>query len=137
MITDGSGTGPARFIFASEAGTINAWRSGTVAVQKVSNPNAVYKGLAISGDNSESPSTRRISKPGRSTSSAQPLHPSTSDQGPLLMALFQRAMLRNVQNLGGKIYVTYALQDVDKEDDVLVETRFVNFSDTNGHLQQS
>src|SRR5207244_5232950 len=47
VITDGSGTGAARFIFATEGGTIAAWRSGTTAITKVTTPNAVYKGLAI------------------------------------------------------------------------------------------
>jgi len=40
-----------------------------------------------------------------------------------------------IQNLGGIIYVTYALQDADKHDDVPGEGHgFVNAFDTNGNL---
>ena len=138
VITDGSGTGPARFLFASEAGTINAWRSGTVAVQKISDPNAVYKGLAISGDNSGVALYAANFKAGTidvfsSTFSAVNFGPGTFTDAtlPAGFAPF------NVQNLGGKIYVTYALQDADKEDDVPGPGNgFVNVFDTNGHLQQ-
>ena len=39
---------PARFIFATEGGTIAGWNSGTTAMQKVDNSaTAVYKGLAL------------------------------------------------------------------------------------------
>jgi len=45
---------PARFIFASEDGTISGWSNTladpTHAVVKVSNPGSVYKGLAVHGD---------------------------------------------------------------------------------------
>jgi uncharacterized protein (TIGR03118 family) len=40
-----------------------------------------------------------------------------------------------IQQLGGTIYVTYALQDADKKDDVAGEGHgFVNAFDTGGHL---
>ena len=41
------GGAPARFIFASEDGTISAWSSGTLAQVVVATPGAVYKGIAI------------------------------------------------------------------------------------------
>lgn len=41
------GIGAARFIFASEDGTISAWNSGTQAQVVVTNAGAVYKGIAI------------------------------------------------------------------------------------------
>ena len=51
QITLGGSTGPAAFIFDSEAGVISAWRRTnplqTQAVAKVTTPDAVYKGLAI------------------------------------------------------------------------------------------
>jgi uncharacterized protein (TIGR03118 family) len=48
-----SGT-PATLIFATESGTIRAWRPGlgTASVQVASKPNAVYKGLAIANNGS-------------------------------------------------------------------------------------
>jgi len=41
------GIGPARFIFASEDGTISAWNSGTQAQVVATTAGAVYKGIAI------------------------------------------------------------------------------------------
>jgi len=45
-----TGGQPARFIWATESGTVLGWRSGTTAEQRYSAPNAIYKGLAIHGD---------------------------------------------------------------------------------------
>ncbi|HVS52327.1 MAG TPA: TIGR03118 family protein [Opitutaceae bacterium] len=42
---------PARFIFATEEGTISGWNSGPNAVLKVTNPGAVYKGLTLAAMN--------------------------------------------------------------------------------------
>ena len=53
-VTDASGTksGPARFIFASESGTISGWSpavDATNSVVAVTTAGAVYKGLALAG----------------------------------------------------------------------------------------
>jgi uncharacterized protein (TIGR03118 family) len=43
----------------------------------------------------------------------------------------------NIENIGGNLYVTYALQDADKHDDVAGAGHgFVDVFDTNGHLLQ-
>src|SRR5262249_61537777 len=43
----------------------------------------------------------------------------------------------NIQNLGGKLYVTYAKQDADRHDDVAGPANgFVDAFDTAGHLLQ-
>jgi uncharacterized protein (TIGR03118 family) len=40
----------ARFIFATESGTVQAWRSGTAAEVVFTGPGSIFKGLAIHGD---------------------------------------------------------------------------------------
>src|SRR5262249_26332964 len=49
-VSDGGKTGPSRFIFANEDGTISGWApnvNATKAIRAVTVPGAVYKGLAI------------------------------------------------------------------------------------------
>ena len=119
VITDGSGTSAARFIFATEAGTIAAWREGTTAVTKVTTPNAVYKGLAIGTDGTfnflyaANFNSGRIDVFGKLFTNVGFGPGNFTDPGlPAGYAPF------NIQNLGGKFYVTYALQDGAKHDDV-------------------
>src|SRR5438445_9583569 len=59
IVTDGTNSGPARFLFASEDGTISAWSpdvpppSPSTAAKVVidsSAADAIYKGLALSGE---------------------------------------------------------------------------------------
>lgn len=51
VITQGGGTGPARFIFASKNGNIVAWRASTPAII-ASSQSAVYTGLALANNGS-------------------------------------------------------------------------------------
>lgn len=129
---------PALFIFASEDGTITGWNpnvSAKMAVQKAAKEGAVYKGLALA----------------------------MSDQGPLLYATNFAAGTVDVYDtsftevsvpggfkddhlpmgyapfgiraFGNRIYVTYALQDEAKMDDVAGPGHgFVDIFDTNGRM---
>ena len=111
---------PARFIFATEEGTIAAWASGTTALLKVDNnaAGAIYKGLAIGNNGS-----------GDFLYAAN-FHAGTID---VFDANFAAVTLAgnftdptlpagyapfNIQNIGDVLYVTYALQDANAEDDV-------------------
>ncbi|HTQ29594.1 MAG TPA: TIGR03118 family protein [Opitutaceae bacterium] len=108
-----------RFIFASEDGTITGWKSGTAATTLLDNSagGSVYKGLAISsgGGNSYLYATdfhnNRIAV--LSSTGAPTLTGSFSD--PTLPAGFAPF---NIENIGSKLYVTYALQDAAGHDDV-------------------
>jgi uncharacterized protein (TIGR03118 family) len=108
------------FIFATESGTITGWRGalGTTA-EILYNPgtDAVYKGLAIGNT------------PNGTYLYATDFHnniitvlPGTG--APSLSGTFTDPNLPagyapfNIQNIGGKLYVTYALQDAAKHDDV-------------------
>jgi uncharacterized protein (TIGR03118 family) len=128
---------PARFIFATEDGTISGWASGTAAILKVdkSASEAIYKGLAI-GNNGTS-----------NFLYAANFHENKID---VFDAAFASATLGgsfgdptipagyapfNIQNIGGVLYVTYALQDADAEDDVPgLGHGFINKFDLNGNF---
>ncbi len=126
---------PARFIFATEDGTISAWNTGTNAVLVADNSTngAIYKGLAEASnllfaanfsagtvdvfDRSFAPVTR-------SGAFVDPNMP--TNYAPFNVAVF-----------GGKLYVTYAQQDADKTDDVAGPGNgFVDLYDLEGNLQQ-
>ena len=109
------------FLFASEDGTVSGWRGalGTVAENLVlPDPGNVYKGLAgatIGGTeyaylaNFRSGTVNVL----KGNSGAPDLAGAFVDPGlPSGYAPF------NVQNLGGVLYVTYAVQDGAKKDDV-------------------
>jgi uncharacterized protein (TIGR03118 family) len=142
VVATASGSGPARFIFATEDGTISGWNPAadpTHAVLAVDNSpsGAIYKGLAIGANGS-----------GNFLYAAN-FHAGTID---VFDKNFNQVQLAgsftdpnihqgfapfNIQNLGGKLYVTYAKQDADGEDDVAGPSNgYVDIFDTNGNLIQ-
>ncbi|MDQ2856023.1 MAG: TIGR03118 family protein, partial [Acidobacteriota bacterium] len=134
VINDGNGSGPARFMFATENGTIAAWRAGTTAITVITTPNAVYKGLAIGSAGGPNFIYAANFKNGSidvfGTSFTLINFGPGSFADPTIPAGYAPF---NVQNLGGKIFVTYALQDADKKDDVPGPGHgYVNVFTTNG-----
>jgi uncharacterized protein (TIGR03118 family) len=110
----------ARFIFATEGGTIAGWNSGTGAVVKVDNSaaGAIYKGLAIGNSG------------GSNYLYAANFHAGAVE---VYDANYNRAALAgsfndpsipagfapfNIQNLGGQLFVAYAKQDTLKTNDI-------------------
>jgi len=112
----------ASFIFCTEDGTISGWNSSADATHALimidnSKSGAVYKGCALGG-----------------TTAAPLLYAANFNSGkidvwdgslnPVKSATFTNATVPsnfapfNIQNLGGKLYVTYAMPDSDKHDDV-------------------
>jgi len=137
VITDGSGTGPARFIFDTTAGTIAGWRSGTAAVQKVSDPNAAYTGIATGGDATFTFIYGANFKAGRIDTygtNFTTVHFAPDDfVDPTIPAGYAPF---NVQNLGGKIYVAYALRGPGGDEVAGPGNGFVNVFMPNGQLIQ-
>jgi uncharacterized protein (TIGR03118 family) len=129
------GSAQARFIFDSEAGTITAWNGGTSAQTVATTPGAIYKGLAIATSG------------GKPFLYAANFHAGTIDvfdgafapttlsghfTDPNLPAGFAPF---NIQEIDGKLYVAYAKQDPDAEDEVAGPgLGYVDVYDTSGHL---
>ena len=139
--------GPALFIFATEDGTIQAWNvnppispgitdpTHSVIVANNSAGGAVYKGLAM-GINSGKPLLYATNfHSGKIDVFDTNFHQVT------LAGTFTDPKLQDgyapfgIQNINGKLWVTYALQDADKHDDVAKPAHgFVDVFDTNGNL---
>ncbi len=137
VVSNGAGTSPARFIFASEDGTISGFR-GVPVVLAVDNSasGAVYKGLALASTTTGDFLYATNFHAGTVDVFNSTFHPVTMPPDaftdPDLPAGYAPFGIRNI---GGTIYVTYALQDADKHDDVPGEGHgFVNAFDTAGNL---
>ena len=129
----------ARFIFVTEDGTISGWRSGTVSVLKVNDSgSAIYKGVTIA----QSGGANHLYVADFFTGTVDVFDanyaPVTLAAGaftdPIIPAGFAPF---NVQNIDGNVYVAFAKQDEDKEDEVAGrKLGYVDVFDGNGTLLQ-
>jgi uncharacterized protein (TIGR03118 family) len=138
------------FIFVSEDGTISGWRPalGVNAEILAQRTNAVYKGVTLATN-----STGRILLAANFSEATVDVY----DTNTTLIAQLSDSSAPsgyapfNVQNIGGLVFVTFAKQDADKEDDVpgrghgLIDVldpqtgqfvRFATGSDAGGKLKE-
>lgn len=135
---------PALFIFATEDGTISAWalneptnpKQAVLAVDN-SGSNAVYKGIAM-GTNSQGIFLYATNfRSGAIDVFDSKFEPANDDlagkfEDPALPAGFAPFGIRNID---GNLWVTFALQNAAKHDDVAgAGNGFVDVFDTDGHL---
>ncbi len=125
------------FIFATEDGTISARTTGTTVTLEVDNSGsgAVYKGVALGNNGTGNFLYAANFNSGNIDVFNTNFAPVT------LMGGFTDSTLPpgyapfNVDNIGGILYVTYALQDAAKHDDVAgLGHGYVDEFDTNGNL---
>ncbi len=136
VVTGTAGSGPAVFIFDSESGQISAWSpkaDPTNALVQFSSPTAVYKGLAIAATDQGT-----FLYAANFNSGTVDVFNSTFQQVNLL-GNFHDPFMPNgyapfgIQEINGLLYVTYALQDAAKHDDVAGPGfGFVDIFTTNG-----
>lgn len=138
-ISENGVTAPSRFIFSTEDGTISAWTptvDQTHAILEVDRSNvgagAVYKGLAI-GSNAAGTflfaTNFRAGTVEMFDTNFNYVGSFTDPKLPKGYAPF------GIQNIGGNLYVTFALQDAAKHDDVAGHGHgFVDLFNTDGHL---
>ena len=129
----------ARFIFAGEDGVISAWSGGTTAVLKVDNSpsDSIYKGLAM-GSNASGAFLYAADFHNNKVDVFDSNFASTNLPGsftdPNLPAGYAPF---NISVSGTRVYVTYALQDADGEDDVAGPGHgFLDVFDTDGNFIQ-
>ena len=141
VVSENGKSGPARFLFATEDGTIAGWAPNVDfnnAIIAVNNsPGAVYKGLTIATDSAGD----RLLYASNFRAGTVDVFDSTfakatlpgSFQDPHLPAGYAPF---GIQELGGNIYVTYAVQDVFKHDDVAGQGHgIVDVFNTDGVLE--
>ena len=138
-VTSGGKTGSSVFLFATEDGTISGWNptvdpaSSVIAVNN-SAAGAVYKGLAIGQTQGQTllyAANFSQSAVDVFNSNFQQVGSFTDPNVPAGFAPF------NVQVLGGNLFVTFALQDAAKHDDVAgAGNGYVDEFSLNGQLMQ-
>jgi uncharacterized protein (TIGR03118 family) len=141
VVSSGGASGPARFLFASEDGVIRGWNPGVppgpptpsrTAVVAASTPDAIYKGLAIGSVGTSTFLYATDFHHGQIDVFDSSFAPVTTmpfvDPGiPAGFAPF------GIQNIGGTLFVTYAKQDADAEDEVDAQSLgFVDMFATDG-----
>ena len=125
------------FIFATEDGTISARTTGTTVTLEVDNSasGAVYKGLALGNNGTANFLYAANFNSGNIdvfNTNFAPATLSGNFTDPSLPAGYAPF---NVENIGGILYVTYALQDPAKHDDVAGPGNgYVDEFDTNGNF---
>jgi uncharacterized protein (TIGR03118 family) len=129
------GSGPALFLFSTEEGKVLAWNMslGTTAqvVADKSGDGAIFKGLAIAGDRLYATDFHNGQVDVFDGSFGQVNVPGAFVD-PRIPAGFAPF---GIQNVDGTIFVTYAKQDADAEDDVAGQgLGFVDAYDTAGTL---
>ncbi|HEY7164142.1 MAG TPA: TIGR03118 family protein [Candidatus Binatia bacterium] len=132
---------PASFIFASLNGTISAWNqsAGTTAQIKATTPGATYTGLAIANTASgpflyaANGGQNRIDVFDGSFTNVT----STSFAGKFVDPNIPAGFVPfNVENIGGKIYITYAPAGRPAQTSAIEGQGFVSVFDTSGNFAQ-
>lgn len=140
VVTEGTKSGPSLFIFATEDGTLSGW-SQTVdvanAILMVDNSasDAIYKGLALGSNASGNFLFASDFHNGRVDVFDKNFAPAAlagSFTDPNIPAGFAPF---GIHNIDGSLYVTYAKQDENKEDDSKGPGNgYINVFDMNGNM---
>jgi uncharacterized protein (TIGR03118 family) len=149
VVTEGTKSGPSQFIFATEDGTISGWNpsvDATHAILEVDNPNVtsgpVYKGLALGHNSSGNflfATNFRFSTVDVFNATFAKVGSFTDTQlstdCPVAGPPAQCFAPFGIQNIGGNLFVTFALQNAAHHDDVAgAGNGFVDVFDTTGKL---
>src|ERR1051325_2373184 len=126
-----------RFIFVTEEGTISGWSSGTSAVLRVNQAgSAIYKGVALAQNNGANFLYAANFFAGTIDVFDSHYMPVTLASGAFSDPLLPEGFAPfNVQNINGQLFVAFAKQDEDKEDEVAGPgLGFVDAFDASGNL---
>ncbi len=127
------GSTPARFIFATEDGTISAWNAGTNAILKAEHTNTIYKGLELATNGGNAFLFAADFHGGKIDVFDSNFQPVTIPGGFVDAGVPAGFAPFNVRKIGGSLYVTYAKQDDEMEDDVPgAGNGYINVFDTAG-----
>jgi uncharacterized protein (TIGR03118 family) len=142
VIAAGASSAPAQYLFASEDGTVSGWNFGVDAQNAIlkidrSADEAVYKGLAIAKMGNRNLLYVADFHRGKINVFKGDFTPASvpgkfkDTHLPAGYAPF------NIQNVGNKLYVAFAKQDADKQDEVAgAGLGIVDVFNTNGQLEK-
>ena len=129
---------PANFIFSSEDGMIRAWRGGSAAalITASGQAGAIYKGLAIAQPTPGHPvlyaADFHNARVDIFNGAWQDVTPADAFVDPMLPAGYAPF---GIQTIGSRVFVSYAKQDADAEDELAGQGRgFVDAYDLAGNL---
>jgi len=134
QLTPGVTSTSARFLFANLNGTISGWAGGLTSTIEVTSPGAVYTGLAI-----DTAGTRLYAADSAGghvnmfDSAFAPVNLPGAFSDPTLPAGF---VPFNVQDIGGRVYVTYAPAGLAAQRTAAPGAGFVSVFDENGAFLQ-
>jgi len=140
FVETGATSGPATLIFAGEDGVISAWNStvdGAAARRMAdrSGAGAIYKGVAVANNGAANFVYATDFHNGKVDVFDKGFGFVTSPGGFTDKHVAKGYAPFGIQNVGGVLYVTYAQQDGNAEDDVPGKSKgFVNCFDANGFL---
>ena len=137
--TASSALAPSNFVFASEDGKIRAWRGGSTAALVTpadGGTDAIYKGLAIAQPATGGPflyaADFHNARVDMFNGAWQNVTPASAFMDPMLPSDYAPF---GIQTIGSRVFVTFAKQDADAEDEVAGQGRgFVDAFDLNGNL---
>jgi uncharacterized protein (TIGR03118 family) len=135
VVSNGTTSGPALFLFATEDGTILGWNptvdANNAVVAVPASWGAIYKGLALAGDTLYATDFHN----GRVDVFDGSFHPMNTPGAFVDPAIPAGYAPFGIQNVDGALVVTYAKQDADAEDDVAGQgLGFVDRFSTSGVL---
>jgi uncharacterized protein (TIGR03118 family) len=137
VVTENGKSGSARFLFATEDGTILGWTpavDAATAIPGVTSAGAVYKGLATASDRLYATDFHN----GRVDVFDASFKPVTTSGGFKDPKVAKGFAPFGIQAIGTDIFVTYAKQDAAKKDDVAVPGQaYVDEFTTDGVLVRS
>lgn len=136
VVHSGATSAPARFLFATQTGAIVGW-SGATNAQIGGSANAVYTGLAIGSVGTANYLYAADFEHGRIDVYDKEFHLARLDGAFSDPNIPNSYSTFNVQNIGGKLYVTYAQQSHKEPDEETDHgSGFVDVFDTSGNLIQ-
>jgi uncharacterized protein (TIGR03118 family) len=143
VVSKGTKSGKALFIFATEDGTVSGWNPGVDSTHSIlgadnSASAAVYKGLALGSTLSGNFLYATNFRAGTVDVFDKNFKPATLAAGAFTDPLVPIGFAPfGIQNIGGLLYVTYAKQNAARHDDVAARGNgFVDVYDTSGTLLQ-
>ncbi len=144
IVTNGSASGRAAFLFASQVGIVSGWNpnvpaAGSKQAQVGGTGDAVYTGLAIGQVGTATYLYAADFEHGKIDVYDKTFHaPNPALDGSFSDPNIPNSYsIFNIQNIGGKLYVTYAQQSHKEPDEETDRgSGFVDVFDTSGHLLQ-